>query len=37
MGQAQLPLMPRFEPALMFRHCNGRCGLSGYEHLYAKP
>jgi hypothetical protein len=25
--QTQLGLMPRFEPALMFRHCNRMCGL----------
>ena len=25
--QKQLALMPRFEPALMFRHCNGGCRL----------
>ena len=26
--QKQLALMPRFEPALMFRHCNDRCSWS---------
>jgi hypothetical protein len=28
--QTQLALMPRFEPALMFRHCVGWCGPRGY-------
>lgn len=27
--QTQLELMPRFVPALMFRHCNRMCGLPG--------
>ncbi|KAL2193837.1 hypothetical protein P885DRAFT_44425 [Corynascus similis CBS 632.67] len=27
--QTQLGLMPRFEPALMFRHCNRTCGMPG--------
>ncbi|KAK4247526.1 hypothetical protein C7999DRAFT_14464 [Corynascus novoguineensis] len=27
--QTQLGLMPRFEPVLMFRHCNNMCGIAG--------
>jgi hypothetical protein len=30
--QTQLALMPRFEPALMFRHCVGWCGRTGYAN-----
>ena len=30
--QTQLALMPRFEPALMFRHCVGWCGRHGYAN-----
>ncbi len=37
--QAQLALMPRFEPALMFRHCVWMCGLpSRPKHIvFAVP
>ncbi|KAH6855072.1 hypothetical protein B0I37DRAFT_363865 [Chaetomium sp. MPI-CAGE-AT-0009] len=30
--QTQLALMPRFEPAIMFRHCVGWCGRIGYAN-----
>jgi hypothetical protein len=30
--QTQLALMPRFEPAIMFRHCVGWCGRTGYAN-----
>lgn len=30
--QTQLALMPRFEPAIMFRHCVGWCGPIGYAN-----
>lgn len=30
--QTQLALMPPFEPAIMFRHCVGWCGQTGYAN-----
>jgi hypothetical protein len=31
--QTQLPLMPRFEPVIMFRHCVGWCSpIKGYPN-----